>query len=108
MTEIPPTVISRPGSPHVWGFDSKESITTKPPRPTTANVLRYEVQRLSYDYYSNSVGNSNDNIYIDNDNYDIIIIIMIMIIIIIIIIILKIILKIIIIITWSKLSRQVR
>ncbi|XP_023342142.1 calcium/calmodulin-dependent 3',5'-cyclic nucleotide phosphodiesterase 1A isoform X2 [Eurytemora carolleeae] len=36
--EIPPTVISRPGSPMVWGFDSKESITTKPPRPNTASI----------------------------------------------------------------------
>jgi len=33
------TIISRPGSPVNWDFGVKESITTGPPRPTSASLL---------------------------------------------------------------------
>ena len=36
ISEVPPTVISRPGSPTVWNFGVKDSIGATPPRPGTS------------------------------------------------------------------------
>jgi len=38
-SEIPHSVISRPGTPQTWQFDAKESLSIVPPRPDTANIL---------------------------------------------------------------------
>jgi len=39
IQHVSASIISRPGSPVTWDFGVKESITTAPPRPTSASML---------------------------------------------------------------------
>lgn len=56
VDDLPPHVLSRPGSPKNWKFDEKEqeTLTTEPPRPTSASLCSPPVPRkvpISVDHH---------------------------------------------------------